>query len=142
MLILCTRSVKSYFFLQPPLFTSFLASATYELKKRVAHVSVSKLQSLLDVALRTDGGEEELKVRLEKTTVVDFLLQVVAVNGSMSEGLAQASGKDDNEGTTAAEKEKAKGKGKAAAEKNPLTGSFSFFSFRSSIDQDEQERPH
>ena len=94
-----SSSIKHYFFLdQSDFFTHFLDLSGQELRKPAKHITISKLQSLLELALRnpsspasSDPFKEELKVVMSKQTLYDWLLAVVNVNGAIG-GLG---GEDD-----------------------------------------------
>ncbi|KAG6864736.1 hypothetical protein C0991_007478 [Blastosporella zonata] len=82
------RSLKRYFFLsQSSFLTHFLDLSTAELRKPSKSVSITKLQSLLDLALNTDAsGEdilfrEDVKVTMSESGLYEFLLKIVSVNG-------------------------------------------------------------
>ncbi|KAF9978542.1 hypothetical protein BGZ73_001961 [Actinomortierella ambigua] len=82
------RSMKRYFFLdQSDYFTHFLDLAFAELKRPSREVSLTKLQSLMDLVLRNpasvtvnDVFKEDLKVEMSRTSLVDQLLRVIHVN--------------------------------------------------------------
>ncbi|CAG8691693.1 4001_t:CDS:10, partial [Funneliformis mosseae] len=90
-LIARLRSIKRYFFLdQSDFFTHFLDLASTELKKPSKDVSLTKLQSLLDLVLRnpssvayTDPFKEDLKVEMSTVGLVDQLLRIINVAGMM-----------------------------------------------------------
>ncbi|CAG8485247.1 12782_t:CDS:2 [Racocetra fulgida] len=81
------RSIKRYFFLdQSDFFTHFLDLASVELKKPSGQVSLTKLQSLLDLVLRnpssvayTDPFKEDVKVEMSTVRLVDQLLRIINV---------------------------------------------------------------
>jgi gamma-tubulin complex component 2 len=81
------RSLKHYFFLdQADCFANFLDLSMVELKKPAATVSVSRLQSLMDLCLRlpensivNDRFKEDLKVEINETSLMDWLMEVVNV---------------------------------------------------------------
>jgi hypothetical protein len=83
------RSIKRYFFLdQSDFFTHFLDLASTELKKPSRDVSLTKLQSLLDLVLRnpssvayTDPFKEDVKVEMSTVGLVDQLLRIINVAG-------------------------------------------------------------
>jgi gamma-tubulin complex component 2 len=99
------RSLKHHFFLdQGDSFTHFLDLASHELNKKAKHVSMTKLQSLLDVAIRnpssassSDPYKEDVKVAMASTTLTDWLMKIVNVSGALGgeeggmEGLFEAS---------------------------------------------------
>ncbi|CAG8519786.1 4749_t:CDS:10 [Ambispora leptoticha] len=83
------RSIKRYFFLdQSDFFTHFLDLASTELKKPSSQVSLTKLQSLLDLVLRNpssvayaDPFKEDVKVEMSSVGLVDQLLRIINVAG-------------------------------------------------------------
>lgn len=85
------KSLKHHFFLdQGDSFTHFLDLAHAELAKKARHVSLSKLQSLLDLAIRNpssaSGGDpynEDIQVAMSGSTLTDWLMKVVNVNGAI-----------------------------------------------------------
>ncbi|RKP11111.1 gamma-tubulin complex component protein, partial [Thamnocephalis sphaerospora] len=84
------RSIKRYFLLdQSDFLTHFLDLAGDELKKPRQEVSLTKLQSLLELVLRTsavaasDPFKEELRAELSRDRLVDGLLRVI---GRTAEG--------------------------------------------------------
>jgi gamma-tubulin complex component 2 len=89
--------MKRYFFLdQSDYFTHFLDLASAELKRPSKEVSLNKLQSLMDLALRNpssvtvnDVFKEDLKVDLSHLSLVDQLLRIIHVGG-LGQGQAQA----------------------------------------------------
>ncbi|KAG0269306.1 hypothetical protein DFQ27_003990 [Actinomortierella ambigua] len=84
------RSMKRYFFLdQSDYFTHFLDLAFAELKRPSREVSLTKLQSLMDLVLRNpasvtvnDAFKEDLKVEMSRTSLLDQLLRVIHVNNN------------------------------------------------------------
>jgi len=84
------RSIKQYFFIDHgDAFTNFLDLAKYELSKPRKHANETKLQSLLDLALRhpasasaLDPFKEDLKVQLGNSTLTEWLVKVNKVNGA------------------------------------------------------------
>ncbi|KAK9475978.1 Spc98 family-domain-containing protein [Lipomyces japonicus] len=82
-------SLKHYFFLdQADFFTNFLDVAWHELKKPIKNVSVSKLQSLLDLTLRQPGSitavdplKEDISLQLNEVSLTDWLIRIVSVSG-------------------------------------------------------------
>ncbi|KAK9460531.1 Spc98 family-domain-containing protein [Lipomyces oligophaga] len=82
-------SMKHYFFLdQADFFTNFLDVANHELKKSAKNVSVSKLQSLLDITIRqpgsitaTDPFKEDITVQLNEVGLTEWLMRIVSVSG-------------------------------------------------------------
>ncbi|KAG0340854.1 hypothetical protein BG004_006256 [Podila humilis] len=83
------RSMKRYFFLdQSDYFTHFLDVAAEELKRPSREVSLTKLQSLMDLVLRNpssvtvnDVFKEDLKVDMSHLGLVDQLLRIIHVHG-------------------------------------------------------------
>ena len=83
------RSLKNHFFLdQGDSFTHFLDLASHELGKKAKHVSLSKLQSLLDLAIRNpssasgaDPYKEDVKIAISGTTLTEWLTNINNVNG-------------------------------------------------------------
>jgi gamma-tubulin complex component 2 len=83
------RSLKHYFFLdRSDFFTHFLDLASYELKKSSKLVSLTKLQSLLDLSLRQPGSvaasdpfKEDVKVQMNDISLTDWLLRIASVSG-------------------------------------------------------------
>ncbi|KAK9314915.1 Spc98 family-domain-containing protein [Lipomyces starkeyi] len=82
-------SLKHYFFLdQADFFTNFMDVASHELRKPAKNVSTSKLQSLLDLALRqpgsitaTDPFKEDISVQLNEVGLTEWLMRIVSVSG-------------------------------------------------------------
>ena len=80
-------SLKHYFFLDhSEFFSNFLDLSMGELRKPVADVSISRLQSLLDISLQFGGStvsndpyKEDVKVELNETGLTDWLMDVVNV---------------------------------------------------------------
>jgi len=89
--------MKRYFFLdQSDYFTHFLDLASTELKRPAREVSLTKLQSLMDLVLRNpssvtvnDVFKEDLKVDMSHLSLVDQLLRIINVGGL---GLNQGQG--------------------------------------------------
>ena len=81
------RSLKHYFFLsQSSFLTHLLDLSANELRKSSKSASVVKMQSLLDLALNSDQGEdtlfrEDIRVTMAESGLYDFLLKVVTVSG-------------------------------------------------------------
>ncbi|KAF9406891.1 hypothetical protein BGZ94_002913 [Podila epigama] len=83
------RSMKRYFFLdQSDYFTHFLDLASAELKRPSKEISLTKLQSLMDLVLRNpssvtvnDPYKEDLKVDISHLSLVDQLLRIIHVGG-------------------------------------------------------------
>ncbi|KAK4052757.1 gamma tubulin complex Spc97/GCP2 subunit Alp4 [Microbotryomycetes sp. JL201] len=99
------RSIKQYFFVDHgDAFNHFLDLAKHELSKKRRHASESKLQSLLELALRhpssasaNDPFKDDLRITLGNSTLTEWLLQIVNVKGGF--------GSDDNAiGSSAANK--------------------------------------
>ncbi|KAF8943777.1 hypothetical protein BGZ47_005073 [Haplosporangium gracile] len=103
------RSMKRYFFLdQSDYFTHFLDLASAELKRPSKEVSLNKLQSLMDLALRNPSSvtvndifKEDLKVDLSHLSLVDQLLRIINVGG-LGQGQAQA--QDQGQGQVGGER--------------------------------------
>ncbi|KAJ8099500.1 Spc98 family-domain-containing protein [Lipomyces tetrasporus] len=82
-------SLKHYFFLdQADFFINFMDLASHELRKPAKNVSTSKLQSLLDLALRqpgsitaTDPFKEDISVQLNEVGLTEWLMRIVSVSG-------------------------------------------------------------
>ncbi|KAF9435799.1 hypothetical protein BGZ76_005507 [Entomortierella beljakovae] len=93
------RSMKRYFFLdQSDFFTHFLDLASAELKRPWKEVSLTKLQSLMDLVLRNpssvtvnDVFNEDLKVDMSHLGLVDQLLRIISIKGQ-TQAQAQAQG--------------------------------------------------
>ncbi|CAG8598230.1 3579_t:CDS:10, partial [Cetraspora pellucida] len=91
-LIARLRSIKRYFFLdQSDFFTHFLDLASVELKKPSSQVSLTKLQSLLDLVLRnpssvayTDPFKEDVKVEMKIGRIGDESENEGSEEGSIS----------------------------------------------------------
>lgn len=84
-----SRSLKQYFFVEHgDTITLFLDLARYELTKRSKNATVSKLQSFLELALRTssssaaDPFKDDLTVVLHPSTLTDWLVKVTSVDGA------------------------------------------------------------
>ena len=116
------RSLKHYFFLdQSDFFTHFLDIASHELKKSSKLISLTKLQSLLDLTLRQPGSvaasdpyKEDVKVQMNDVALTDWLMRIVSVSGLGEEALiAGAAWQDDGSARDTAESE----------DKKPITGS-------------------
>lgn len=84
------NSLKHHFFLdQGDWFTHFLDNASHELSKKSKHISLTKLQSLFDLAIRNpsssssgDPYKEDVKVALSSSTLTDWLMRIVSVSGA------------------------------------------------------------
>ncbi|KAK9474296.1 Spc98 family-domain-containing protein [Dipodascopsis tothii] len=82
-------ALKHYFFLdQSDFFTHFMDVAWHELRKPIGAVSVSKLQSLLDLILRQPGSmtagdpfKDDVSVHLNEVGLTDWLMRIVSVSG-------------------------------------------------------------
>jgi len=94
--------MKRYFFLdQSDYFTHFLDLASVELKRPSKEVSLTKLQSLMDLVLRNpssvtvnDAFKEDLKVDMSHLSLVDQLLRIINVGGLVQgQGQGQTKGK-------------------------------------------------
>lgn len=86
-------SLKHHFFLSQSAFiTQFLDASLPELAKSSKNASLVKLQSLLELSLRTSGGPlaenhgDEVKVVMANERLYDFLSKVVNQNGDINEG--------------------------------------------------------
>lgn len=85
--------MKRYFFLdQSDYFTHFLDLAYVELKQPLEDVSLTKLQSLMDLVLRnpstvtnSDIYKEDLRVGMSNTALVDQLLRIINVSGAATQ---------------------------------------------------------
>ncbi|EEB08670.1 gamma tubulin complex Spc97/GCP2 subunit Alp4 [Schizosaccharomyces japonicus yFS275] len=90
-------SLKHYFFLdKSDFFTSFLDIAGHELRKNASQISVSRLQSQLELSLRQPGtltlldpNKEYVGVEINQTSLLDWLLQIVSINGLEETNLAR-----------------------------------------------------
>jgi len=90
------RSLRHYFFLdRSDFFTHFLDLASNELKKSSKLVSITKLQSLLDLSLRQPGSiaasdpfKEDVKVQMNDMALTDWLMRIVSVSGLGEEALS------------------------------------------------------
>ena len=88
-------SLKHYFFLdRSDFFTHFLDLADTELKKSSKLISLSKLQSLLDLSLRLPGSvaasdpfKEDVKVQMNDMALTDWLMRIVKVSGLAEDAL-------------------------------------------------------
>ncbi|KAL8292598.1 hypothetical protein RQP46_001210 [Phenoliferia psychrophenolica] len=83
------RSLKQYFFVEHgDAITLFLDLAKYELTKRSKNATVTKLQSLLELALRgssssaADPFKDDLTVVLHPSTLTEWLVKVTSVDGA------------------------------------------------------------
>ncbi|KAF9579118.1 hypothetical protein BGW38_004767, partial [Lunasporangiospora selenospora] len=97
------QSMKRYFFLdQSDFFTNFLDLASKELKETASKVPLTRLQSLMESALRnpssvtvTDDYKEVVKVKMAKLGLVEQLLRIINVRdlvqaSSSGQGLGAA----------------------------------------------------
>ncbi|KAG4304377.1 hypothetical protein PORY_002087 [Pneumocystis oryctolagi] len=83
------QSLKHYFFLdRSDFFTHFLDLASHELKKPVKDISLTKLQSLLEISIRIPGSvaandpfKEDIKIQMSDIGLVDWLMKIVSVSG-------------------------------------------------------------
>lgn len=83
------QALKHYFFLdQSDFFTHFLDISSHELSKKSKSTSLTKLQSLLDLALRNpssvsanDPYKEDVRVSMASVSLVDALMRIVNVHG-------------------------------------------------------------
>ena len=92
-----SSSVKHYFFMdQGDFMVHFLDSAHEELRKPAREVSLTKLQSLLDLVIRnpasssaasTDPYKEDVKVDLSSMGLTEQLLRVINVTGALEDEL-------------------------------------------------------
>ncbi|OAD77487.1 hypothetical protein PHYBLDRAFT_154555 [Phycomyces blakesleeanus NRRL 1555(-)] len=88
-LIARLRSLKHYFFLdQSDFLTSFLDLARDELKQPAKDISLTRLQSLMDLVLRNpssvaayDPFKEDVKISMSSHRLIDQLLRVINVAG-------------------------------------------------------------
>ncbi|KAL7747995.1 gamma tubulin complex Spc97/GCP2 subunit Alp4 [Sorochytrium milnesiophthora] len=96
------RSIKRYFFLdQSDFFTYFLDQASDELRKPAKQISVSKLQSTLELSLRnpasvtaSDPYKDDLKVTLSDMRLKDHLSRILGVVGMNPDGSLSSSTAD------------------------------------------------
>jgi gamma-tubulin complex component 2 len=117
-LVLRLRALRRYFFMaNAASITHWLDLAHTELKKPARHASVSRLQSLLELALAGDDGafRDDIRVTLNTTTLYDWLHKILRLSGAIDEGAdADAALLDEN---ADAKKEKEKEKDKDAKNK-------------------------
>ncbi|KAH7918446.1 hypothetical protein BV22DRAFT_1134588 [Leucogyrophana mollusca] len=111
------RTLKRYFLLsQSTYLRHFLELSHTELRKSAQSVSITKLQSLLDLAVNTDAAEglgnvddvvfrEDLKVTLAGSELYEWLLEVASVNGVIGD---EGSGPTSDKGRREREKRKEK----------------------------------
>ncbi|KAF7725246.1 hypothetical protein EC973_000334 [Apophysomyces ossiformis] len=87
------RSLKHYFFLdQSDFLTSFLDLAKDELKQPAKEISLSRLQSLMDLVLRNpssvaayDPYKEGVRVVMSPLKLIDYLLKIISMEGLNSQ---------------------------------------------------------
>jgi len=90
-LFLRLQSLKRHFFMDHgDSFTHFLDLASVELGKKAKHVSLSKLQSQLDLALRNpssassaDPHNEDVRVAISAYTLTEWLMKIVNVSSHL-----------------------------------------------------------
>lgn len=90
------QSLKHYFFLdRSDFFTHFLDLASHELKKPVKDISLTKLQSLLEISIRIPGSvaandpfKEDIKIQMSNIGLVDWLMRIVSVSGIDEDAIA------------------------------------------------------
>ncbi|KAK9895692.1 hypothetical protein P389DRAFT_160282 [Cystobasidium minutum MCA 4210] len=119
-------SLKHHFFLDHgDSFTHFLDSATHELSKRAKNVSVSKLQSLLDLAIRNpssassaDPYKEDVRITLSSTSLPEWLMKINSVDSNLPNE-EEAGGDHAPDSASAAGDG---GKDRKKEDKHPLTG--------------------
>ncbi|OLL25924.1 Spindle pole body component alp4 [Neolecta irregularis DAH-3] len=83
------QSLKHYFFLdQSDFFTTFLDLASHELKKAYKQVSLTKLQSLLDLSIRMPGSiaasdpfKDDIMVDMNEVGLTEWLMKIMSVSG-------------------------------------------------------------
>ncbi|KAL2315838.1 Spindle pole body component alp4 [Schizosaccharomyces pombe] len=100
-------SLKHYFFLdQSDFFTTFLDNAQHELRKPAKYISITKLQSQLDLAFRqpgtitaTDPHKEYVTVEVNQTSLIDWLMHIVSISG-LEEGTSSQGNEVWNESIT------------------------------------------
>ena len=88
-----SRSMKHFFFVdQSDFLTNFLDLAAGELRKPAKAASLSKLQSLLDLAVRNpassssnDPYKDDLKVTMQSQGLYEWLMKIVSRTGSVNE---------------------------------------------------------
>lgn len=125
------QSLKHHFFIENgDSFTHFLDLAGYELSKKAKYVSQSKLQSLLDLAIRNpssassaDPYKEDVKVVTHSTTLTDWLMKINNVDSSLPVGVTDEGGIDQvPDSASAAGDVKEKERSSKKEEKHTLTG--------------------
>jgi len=115
------RSLKHYFFLdRSDFFTHFLDLASNELKKSSKLISLTKLQSLLDLSLRQPGSvaasdpfKEDVKVQMNDTALTDWLMKIVNVSGLGEDALTSGAAWTDESPVT---------QGQESEEKKSISG--------------------
>ena len=124
-LVLRLRTMRHFFFLcQSSFLTQFLDLASSELRKSARSANLTKLQSLLDLAIRDDGNpelcREDIRVSMSTSGLYEWLLKVVSVSGALDSGADGSGGSawdahamDIADDATAKDKEREK-------EKKPL----------------------
>ena len=80
--------MRQFFFArESPWLTQFLDLSASELRKSARSASISKLQSLLDIALKDDSStgtsSDNIKVTMATSGLYDWLLKVVRVSGDI-----------------------------------------------------------
>ncbi|KAH7105791.1 Spc97/Spc98 [Auriculariales sp. MPI-PUGE-AT-0066] len=100
-LVLRLRTMRHFFFLcQSSFLTQFLDLAASELRKSARSANLTKLQSLLDLALKDDGNpelcREDIKVTMATSGLYEWLLKVVSVSGALEGGDSGTGGWDAN----------------------------------------------
>jgi len=92
------RSIKHYLFLdQSDFLTHFLDIASSELEKRSKDISLTKLQSLLDISLRNpssvssqDPYNENVRVEMSRCSLIEQLLKINSIVGVGVETIQQS----------------------------------------------------
>jgi len=92
------RSIKHYLFLdQSDFLTHFLDIASSELEKRSKDISLTKLQSLLDISLRNpssvssqDPYNENVRVEMSRCSLIEQLLKINSIVGVGVETVQQS----------------------------------------------------
>lgn len=123
------RSLKHHFFLDHgDSFTHFLDLAGHELSKKSKHVSLSKLQSLLDLAIRNpssassaDPYKEDVTVAISSHGLTEWLLRVATVDTKVP-GAEDVQGEYLADSASAAGDGKDKEKDRKKEDKHTLTG--------------------
>jgi gamma-tubulin complex component 2 len=89
------RSIKHYFFLDlGDFFVHFVDIAEEELQKMTKHVSVDKLESLLEMACRTssangDGFKDDLSCELATFTLYESLYAIHNISGMVTQSIGE-----------------------------------------------------